>query len=177
MWRIKVVSTPVITVTSSTQSYLSAQNPSPRTTSDTPQMSVLFKESNNTKVGYFGKLEFLDNQAALDEVFGDKRTIIAPNIITSQDTTSAARILYSFGKKCKVHVFLHIFRKYYVRHDSLDNSLSVQDLCRQISEIKQEQKYKNGKLMQGSPDEMFDKFLQLSRSLPESARAWPIQLC
>ena len=24
---------------------------------------------------------------------------------------------------------------------------------------------------------MFDKFLQLSRSLPESARAWPIQLC
>ena len=31
--------------------------------------------------------------------------------------------------------------------------------------------------MQDSPDESFDKLLQLSRRLPESARAWPVQLC
>ena len=36
---------------------------------------------------------------------------------------------------------------------------------------------KNGILMQYSPDKSFDKFLQLSSSLPESARAWPVQLC
>ena len=31
--------------------------------------------------------------------------------------------------------------------------------------------------MQDRPDRIFDKFLQLSRSLPESARAWPVQIC
>ena len=50
-------------------------------------------------------------------------------------------------------------------------------MCRQISESKQEWENKNGVLMQGSPDEMFDKFFQLSIRLPESARSWPIQLC
>ena len=31
--------------------------------------------------------------------------------------------------------------------------------------------------MRGSPGEMFDNFLQLSSTLIESAREWPIQLC
>ena len=31
--------------------------------------------------------------------------------------------------------------------------------------------------MQDSPDKNFDKFLQLSSSLIESARAWPVKLC
>ena len=57
-------------------------------------MSAPLKESNNIKAGYFGKLEFLDTQAAFAEVFGEKKTIIAPNIITLQDPTSIASSLY-----------------------------------------------------------------------------------
>ena len=57
-------------------------------------MSVILKNGTNIKVGYFGKLEFLDNQAAFAGVFGDKPKIIAPNIITSKDITSTARSLY-----------------------------------------------------------------------------------
>ena len=48
-------------------------------------MSVLFKNGTNIKIGYFARLEFLDNQATFAEVLGDKPTILAPNIDTSQD--------------------------------------------------------------------------------------------
>ena len=47
-------------------------------------MSVIFKYSNKIKVGYFGELEFLDDQEYFAEVFGDKQKIIDPNIIISQ---------------------------------------------------------------------------------------------
>ena len=75
------------------------------------------------------KLDFLDNQEYFAEVFGDNPIIISPNVITSQDFTSTARILYSFGDKYKLYVFIHICRKYYFGNDSIDNSLSVQDVC------------------------------------------------
>ena len=122
--------------TSSNHSAGSTQNTPTSTPSVTPKMSVVFFNRNIVKVGYFGKLGFFDNQAAFAEVFGDKPTTIDPDIITSQYTTSTARRLYFFVKNCKLDVFLHMCRKYYVGYDSVDNSLSVQDLCRQISEIK-----------------------------------------
>ena len=74
--------TPAKTGTSSTQPKVSAKNPPISTPSGTPKMSVLFKDSSNIKVGYFCKLEFLDNYAGFSEVFGDKPTILAPNIVT-----------------------------------------------------------------------------------------------
>ena len=48
-------------------------------------MSVHFKDISNIIVVYFGKLEFLDNQAAFTEAFGYKPTIIYLNITALQD--------------------------------------------------------------------------------------------
>ena len=129
---------PARTGTINTPTSVSSQNP------PTPKVRVHFKNSINIKIGYLGQLEFSDNQATFTEVFGKKPTILAPNIDTSQDSTSTARILYSFGDKFKLDVFLHMWRKYYVGQDSIDNSLRVQDMCRHISEIKQEKINKMG---------------------------------
>ena len=96
-------------------------------------MGILFKDSSNIKVGYFGKLGFLVNQAAFSEVFGDNPIILYTNVTTSQDSKSTDRILYSFGEKCKLDVFLHMCKKYYVVHNSVDNSLRFEDLYGQIS--------------------------------------------
>ena len=103
-------------------------------------------------------MEFLDNQAVFAEVFGDKPTIIPQNIVMLQDTTTTARSLYLFGEKCKLDVFMHMCRKYYVVHNSVDNSLIIQDVCCKIIEIKKEWKDKNGMLMRGKPDELFHNF-------------------
>ena len=75
--------TPLRTGTRSTKPDGSAKNPPTTTPIGTPKTSVILKDINNIKVGYFGKLEILDNQADFSEVFDDKQTIIAPNIITS----------------------------------------------------------------------------------------------
>ena len=108
---------------------------------------------------YFGKLEFLDIKAAFAEVFGDKPTILPPNPVMLQDTTTAAKSLYYFFNKWKLYVFMHMCRRYHVWHDLVHNSLIIQDVCRQISEIKQECKVINGDLMRDIPNNIFDKFL------------------
>ena len=77
----QLFSTLVRTVTSSTQTAGSSQNLPTSIPSGTPKISFLFKGSNNIKFGYFGQLDFLDNEEAITEVFEDKTTIIAPNII------------------------------------------------------------------------------------------------
>ena len=70
-------STQAITVTINTQTSGSSQNP------PNPKISVLFNNDTNIKIGYFGKLEFLDDQKSFTEVFGNKPTTIYPNIDTS----------------------------------------------------------------------------------------------
>ena len=130
-------STPVRNETSNTQPARLAQNPPTRTPSGTPKTSILLKDSSNIKVGYFGKLVFLDNQVVFAKYFWDKPKSIAPNIITSQYTISKARSLYSLWEKWNLDVFLHMCGKYYVGHDSVDNSSRVKYLCCQISIIKQ----------------------------------------
>ena len=129
------------TGTRNTQIAGSAQNP------PTPKMSVIYKNVNNIKIGYLGTLVFLDNQETFSGMFGDKPTIIAQNINTSQDSASTSQSLYSFGEKCKLDVLLHTLGKYYVGHNSIDNSLSVQDVCYQVSELKQEWENENWILM------------------------------
>ena len=96
----------VRTGTSRTQNYRSSQSPPTSTPNITPQMSVIFKNGNIIKVSYLGKLKFLDNQASFAEVFGNKPTILAPNIITLQYSTSKSRSLNSLGEKFKLDVFL-----------------------------------------------------------------------
>ena len=90
-------STPEIPETSSTQPAGSAQNSPNRAPIGTPKMSVLFKDSNNIRVVFFGKLGFLDDQSDFAEVFGNKPTILVLNITTLQDSTSKSRSLYSFA--------------------------------------------------------------------------------
>ena len=76
--------------------WLKIQPPSPLAIP--PKISVIFKDSSNIKFGYFDKLEFLDNRADFAEVIVDNPKILAPNIITLQDTTSSSRSLYSFDE-------------------------------------------------------------------------------
>ena len=78
----------------SNQPIVSVQNLPTSTTRGTPKMSVLLKNSNAIKDAYFGKLGFLDNQAAFAEVFGDKPTILDTHPFTSKDTTTTDRTFF-----------------------------------------------------------------------------------
>ena len=89
------------------------------------KMSILFNnKSNEVKFSYIGKLEFLDNQKKFEKTFGDK-----PLNPVSQYSSTALKRLYAYSEKCKLDVFLHMCRKYYMVHDSVDIYLSTQEVC------------------------------------------------
>ena len=114
----------------------SVQNPHTSNTGGTHKMSVLFKNSNTIKGGYLGILENLVNLAAFAEVFGENPTILPLNPVILQDTMKKYRSLYYSDEKCKFDVSMHMCRRYYVGHNLVDISLSIQDMCCQISEVK-----------------------------------------
>ena len=52
----------------------------------------------------------------------------------------------------------------------MDKNTSVQKVCREISDLRQEWKDKHGKLIVDDPEELFIKFLSLAGNLPDSAK-------
>ena len=64
----------------------------------------------------------------------------------------------------------------YVGHDKIDPSLNVVEVYRKISELNQVQSV-NGRLITDNPEELFDRFNEISVSLPDNASTWTLQLC
>ena len=128
-------------------------------------MSVCFnRQSNEVKVGYFGKLYFIDNKKYFEKMFGDKPTIFPPNPM-SQDSSTVMKIPYLYIEKCKLDVFLLICRKYYVGANSVDNSLSTQDVCCPISYLIQDLRDRDWCTIRKSPDDLLNTILKISSSL------------
>ena len=95
--------------------------------------------STDTKRGFYGVFDFLDNQAAFLKTCGTGLGPLPENP-KNGNCLSYQRILRGYGKKCKLDIFLHLCRLNY-------------------------------------PEELFDKFTQLSVSLPSNSKTWSIQLC
>ena len=71
---------------------------------------------------------------------------------------------------------MHLCMLDYVGNDKIDPSLNVVEVCRQISGLKQVRMV-DGRLLTDTPDELFDKFNEISVSLPDNASTWTLQLC
>ena len=71
---------------------------------------------------------------------------------------------------------MHLCILDYVGSDAIDPTLSVQEVCRKNSDLKQVYSV-NGKVFTDTPDEIFDKYISLVVNLPDNAAKWPIQLC
>ena len=133
--------------------------------------------STNTSIkkGFYGPLTFLDSQADFDSTFGINPRLLPTNP-SNIDSSHLQRNLRQFSDRCKLDIFLHLCMLDYVGSDSIDISLNVQEVCRKISSLCQRYTVR-GKIVTDTPDELFDKFLVLSVSLPDDATTWPIQLC
>ena len=75
---------------------------------------------------------------------------------------------------CRLDVYFHACHKFYVGSSNIDKNTTAQEACREISDLRQVWKDKNGKLIVDDPEELFTKFLSLAGNLPDSARGWPI---
>ena len=98
-------------------------------TPNTPKMNLLFSNIFNSKIGYYGGLEFLDKQAEFDEVFGKNPVLLPPNP-TSVDSSTTAKLLLDFSELCQLNVYLHTYRKFYIGSSNIDKHTSAQEVCR-----------------------------------------------
>ena len=64
----------------------------------------------------------------------------------------------------------------YVGITSADKNLSLIELGRTLSKLKQEYKEGNQTILD-TPDELFDKFMAISTCLPHDGKGWPANLC
>ena len=56
-----------------------------------------------------------------------------------------------------------------VGSDKVDPTLNVQEVCRQISGLRQRYSDDNGRVYTDTPDKLFDKYISLSVNLPAVA--------
>ena len=87
-------------------------------------MSILFNQSEDIKVGYFGRFEFLDSQIYHLETFGDDPILFHANP-TNQNKNISEKELYAFYEICMLNVFIHIIGTFYVGTDNVDDSRST----------------------------------------------------
>ena len=144
-------------------------------TPSTPKMNILFSDISNSKTGYYGSLEFLEKQDEFDKVFGKNSVLLPPNS-TSLDSFTTAKLLLNSSELCRLDLYLHEYRKFYVGKSNIGKNTSAQEVCREISDLRQELKDKYGKLIVDYPEELFTEFLSLAGNLLDRAEGWPRQL-
>ena len=64
-------------------------------------------------VSYFGAMDFLDNQASFNDVFGVKPALLGCNP-TQNDLLDISSNVYAYADKCMFDVFLSTCREDYV---------------------------------------------------------------
>ena len=118
----------------------------------------------------------MNKQAEFDEVFGKNPVLLPPNL-TSVDSSTTAKFLLDFSELCRLDIYRHACRKFNVGGSKIDQHTSAQEVCREISDLRQEWKDKHGKIIVDDSEESFTKFLSFAGNLPNSAKGWAIQLC
>ena len=132
-------------------------------------------KSDKTKKGYYGGMNFLDNQEEFTKTFGSSPTLL-PSKPIDNDNGSTISTLHTYSGKCQLDIFMYLCMLDFVGHDKINPSLNLFEVCRKISELKQVQSV-NGRLITDIPEELFDRFNEISVSLPENASTWTLQLC
>ena len=148
------------------------------TSYQSPAMKLFLTSSSKSKKerkGYYGGVSFLDSQNEFNLTFGIE-PVMLPEKPNDYDSLATSRILQTYTEKCKFDIFMHLCRLDYVGSDKIDPTLSVQEVCRKISDLKQVYSV-NGKVFTDTPDDIFDKYISLVVNLPDNAAKWPIQLC
>jgi len=142
-----------------------------------PKMKLMHgKDETDYREGDFGPLTFSNTHADFFAIFGANPNMLAANPLTAP-TGGVKGELRAYGERCKLDVYLNLCSQDYVGNTLVDTALNAQEICRRLSEVKQEYRDNGGRTKVDSPDELFNKYLQLSTSLSDNAHEWPLQLC
>ena len=86
-------------------------------------------------------------------------------------------ILREYAEKCKLDVFLHACRAFYVGSKAKNSSAKdVNEICKSLAGLKQLY-YDKVRQVSDTPDILFGKFVNIALSLMNDATLWSITLC
>ena len=157
-------------------------------TSSASKQSRLFQPSKTTNstgttmnavtTSWYGRADILDTQGAFDAEFGTSTPSLLHAKPKSGDVQEMQQSLHRYADLCQFDVAMSLCRCDYVgSNNAIDSILAVQEVCKEVCNIQQEFREKNGKKNIRCPDEMFTKYLELTPSLPEDTTIWTIRLC
>ena len=81
-----------------------------------------------------------------------------------------------FVDACKLNVFISVCQMDYVGTDTADTTFYVQEVCNDISLLRQVWKYGKGRTFTDTPDDLYQKYFNHSVSIPDNNTGWPLQL-
>ena len=110
----------------------------------------------------------MDKPDEFDKVFGKYPVSLPPNP-TSVDVSTTVKLLLNFSELCRLDVYLYAYRKFMSVVLILKKISNAQEVCREISDLRQEWKDKHGKIIVDYPEELFTNFLSLAGSLLDCA--------
>ena len=133
-------------------------------------------ESNKFVTGYYGSLEFIDEQSVFTEVFGPSPQMLASDPLDYDDLSDLKKLLQDYLDRCRLDAFLHSVKQDYVGDAAADQSLSNHEIGRKLQKLKQLWKDTHGRFHLDTPDELFNKFNSVATNLPSDAREWPLAI-
>ena len=135
-----------------------------------PRMLLKFgsttSTNSSTKFGYFGDFSFLDSQENFNKIFGRLPSAL-PASPLSKTTCDLRHRIQTFAALCRLEVFLHICELNYVGANDGDTNLGVIAICEAITGLRQGS---------GTPDDLFNSFIDIATSLPEDVSTWTMNL-
>ena len=90
----------------------------------TPKMDTILIDNHNITTGYYGGLQFLDDQKDFKRTFGQEPELLPTNPIASGNTSNA-KLLLDFSEQCRLDVYLHAYRKFYVVNNAVGKNIST----------------------------------------------------
>ena len=133
-------------------------------------------DSNKFVTGYYGSLEFIDEQPVFTDVFGPSPQMLASDPLDYDDLNDLKKLLRAYLDRCRLDAYLHSVRQDYVGDTAADQSLSNHEIERNLQKLKQLWKDNHGRFHLDTPDELFNKFNSVATNLPRDARGWPLAI-
>ena len=96
----------------------------------TPKMNALFNSSYNILIGYYGGVDFLDNQEEFDPTFGKDPVLLHTNPVLHESMSNSKHLL-DFSYQCHLDLYLH--RGFYVGNAKVDKNTGMVEVLCEIS--------------------------------------------
>ena len=86
-----------------------------------------------------------------------------------EEAHNAHRELESFVDACQLDIFISICRMDYVGNDTANTTFYIQEVCNEMSQLRQVKKDGKGRTFMDNPEDFYQKYLNHSVSLPDNA--------